>query len=108
MKKLLLAGAALSLSLAFTPLAMAQMKLGVAGPITGPNAAFGAQLKNGVEQAVEDINAAGGIMGQKITLSIGDDVSDPKQGVSIANKFAGEGVKFVIGHFQLRCHHACL
>ncbi len=100
MKKLLLAGAALGLSLAFTPLAMAQVKLGVAGPITGPNAAFGAQLKNGVEQAVEDINAAGGIMGQKIVLTMGDDVSDPKQGVSIANKFAGEGVKFVVGHFN--------
>jgi branched-chain amino acid transport system substrate-binding protein len=80
--------------------AQAQIKMGVAGPITGPNAAFGAQLKNGVEQAVEDINAAGGINGQKIQLSIGDDVSDPKQGVSVANKFAGEGVKMVVGHFN--------
>ena len=81
-------------------MANAQIKLGVAGPITGPNAAFGAQLKNGVEQAVEDINAAGGILGQKITVSIGDDVSDPKQGVSVANKFVGDGVKFVVGHFN--------
>ena len=30
----------------------------------------------------------------------GDDVSDPKQGVSVANKFAGDGVKFVVGHFN--------
>ncbi|WP_204298395.1 ABC transporter substrate-binding protein, partial [Stenotrophomonas maltophilia] len=79
--------------------AQAQIRLGVAGPITGPNAAFGAQLRNGVEQAVEDINAAGGILGQRITLSVGDDVSDPRQGVNVANKFAGDGVKFVIGHF---------
>ncbi len=78
------------------------------GPLTGPNAAFGAQLKNGVEQAVEDINAAGGILGQKITLTYGDDVSDPKQGVSIANKFAGDGVKFVVGSVQFRRHHAVL
>ena len=63
--------------------------MGVAGPITGPNAAFGAQLKNGAQQAVDDINAAGGMNGQKITLSFGDDVSDPKQGVSVANKFVG-------------------
>src|SRR5437762_5668822 len=85
---------------AFAGTAQAQIKMGVAGPLTGPNAAFGAQLKNGTDQAVEDINAAGGIMGQKIAVSYGDDVSDPKQGVSVANKFAGDGVKFVVGHFN--------
>ena len=100
MKKLLLSGIALGAALAFSGAANAQIKLGVAGPITGPNAAFGAQLKNGVEQAVEDINAAGGIMGQKITVSVGDDVSDPKQGVSVANKFVGDGIKLVVGHFK--------
>ena len=100
MKKLLLSGIALGAALAFSGAANAQIKLGVAGPITGPNAAFGAQLKNGVEQAVEDINAAGGILGQKITVSVGDDVSDPKQGVSVANKFVGDGIKLVVGHFN--------
>src|SRR4030081_664402 len=80
--------------------AAAQVKFAVAGPLTGPNASFGAQLKNGTEQAVADINASGGILGQKIVLESGDDVSDPKQGVSVANKFAGDGVKFVIGHFN--------
>ena len=100
MKKLLLSGIALGAVLAFSGVANAQIKLGVAGPITGPNAAFGAQLKNGTEQAVEDINAAGGILGQKIELSVGDDVSDPKQGVSVANKFVGDGVKLVVGHFN--------
>src|SRR3954471_19053239 len=100
MKKMLLTGVALGLGLAFSGAANAQIKIGVAGPITGPNAAFGAQLKNGVEQAVEDINAAGGINGQKLQVVVGDDVSDPKQGVSVANKFAAEGVKFVVGHFN--------
>ena len=100
MKKLLLTGIALSAVMAFSGVASAQIKMGVAGPITGPNAAFGAQLKNGVEQAIEDINAKGGILGQKITLSTGDDVSDPKQGVSVGNKFVGDGVKFVVGHFN--------
>jgi branched-chain amino acid transport system substrate-binding protein len=80
--------------------ANAQIKLGVAGPITGANASFGAQLTNGVNQAAKDINAAGGILGQKIEVEQGDDVSDPKQGVSVANKFVGDGVKFVIGHFN--------
>lgn len=100
MKKSMLAGIAAAALMLSAGMANAQIKLGVAGPITGPNAAFGAQLKNGVEQAVEDINAAGGILGQKITVSIGDDVSDPKQGVSVANKFVGDGVKFVVGHFN--------
>lgn len=100
MKKMLLTGIALGLGLAFSGAANAQIKIGVGGPITGPNASFGAQLKNGAEQAVEDINAAGGVNGQKLQVVIGDDVSDPKQGVSAANKFAGEGVKWVVGHFN--------
>jgi branched-chain amino acid transport system substrate-binding protein len=100
MKKLLLTGVALGLGLAFSGAANAQIKIGVAGPVTGANAAFGAQLKNGAEQAVEDINAAGGVNGQKLQIVVGDDVSDPKQGVSVANKFVSEGVKMVVGHFN--------
>ncbi|MTD93288.1 ABC transporter substrate-binding protein [Hyphomicrobium sp. xq] len=77
-----------------------RLKMGVAGPMTGTDAAFGAQLKNGVEQAVADINAAGGINGQQIELTVGDDAADPRQGVSVANNFLGEGVRFVVGHFN--------
>jgi branched-chain amino acid transport system substrate-binding protein len=102
MRQWLTLGLALGLGLAFADAASAQVKFGVAGPITGGSAAFGAQLKQGVEQAIEDINAAGGILGQKIAVPapIGDDRADPKEGVSVANKFVGEGVKFVIGHFN--------
>jgi branched-chain amino acid transport system substrate-binding protein len=99
MKKLTLS-LLLGASFAFAGAAHAQIKLGIAGPITGPNAAFGAQLKNGTEMAVKNINAAGGIMGQQIVTSTGDDVSDPKQGVSVANKFVGDGVKWIVGHFN--------
>jgi branched-chain amino acid transport system substrate-binding protein len=102
MKKLTTPGLALGVALALAGTAQAQVKMGVAGPLTGPNAAFGAQLKSGADQAVEDINAAGGIMGQKIAtpLAYGDDVSDPRQGRNVANKFSADGVKFVIGHFN--------
>ncbi|MFD2181051.1 branched-chain amino acid ABC transporter substrate-binding protein [Rhodoplanes azumiensis] len=95
-------GLALALAggLAATGGAQAQIRMGVGGPMTGGSAAFGAQLKQGVEQAVQDVNAAGGIMGQKIELSAGDDRGDPKEGVSVANKFAADGVKFVVGHFN--------
>jgi len=76
------------------------IKFGIGGPITGSDAAFGAQLKQGAEQAIADINDAGGILGKKISVSVGDDVGDPRQGVSVANNFVAAGVKFVVGHFN--------
>jgi branched-chain amino acid transport system substrate-binding protein len=100
MKKITTLSFALSIAMATAGTAAAQVKFGVGGPITGPSAATGAQMKNGVDQAAIDINAAGGILGQKITVTYGDDVSDPKQGVSVANKFSADGVKFVIGHYN--------
>ena len=100
MKRIITLGLAFSFALALAQTATAQVKFGVGGPITGANAATGAQMKNGVDQAIADINAKGGILNQKVTAEYGDDVSDPKQGVSVANKFAGDGVKFVIGHYN--------
>ena len=100
MKRITTLGLTLGFAIALAGTASAQVKFGMAGPITGPSAATGAQMKNGVDQAVADINAKGGILGQKITVEYGDDVSDPKQGVSVANKFAGDGVKFVIGDYN--------
>ncbi|TGV15597.1 ABC transporter substrate-binding protein, partial [Mesorhizobium sp. M4B.F.Ca.ET.143.01.1.1] len=85
MKKSLLSAVALTAFIAFSGSAWAaDILIGVAGPITGPNAAFGAQLQKGAEQAVADINAAGGVNGQQLKIEIGDDVSDPKQGISVA------------------------
>ncbi len=101
MKTIGLTGFVLAAGLAFSGAAQAaDFKMGVTGPITGANAAFGAQLQNGTQQAVDDLNAKGGILGNKIVLEVGDDVSDPKQGVSVANKFVGDGVKFVVGPFN--------
>ncbi|HWJ74104.1 MAG TPA: branched-chain amino acid ABC transporter substrate-binding protein [Kaistia sp.] len=100
MKKSLMSGLVLAASLAFSGAAHADIKIGVAGPLTGANAAFGAQLQKGAEQAVADINAKGGVLGQKLVVELGDDVSDAKQGVSVANKFVGDGVTFVVGHFN--------
>ena len=100
MKKSLLSAVALTAMVAFGGTAYADILIGVGAPITGPNASFGAQIQKGAEQAVADINAAGGINGEQLKIVLGDDVSDPKQGVSVANKFAADGVKFVIGHFN--------
>ena len=101
MQRITTLGLAVGFAIALTGnSAQAQVKFGVGGPITGPSAATGAQMKNGVDQAAKDINAAGGILNEKIAVEYGDDVSDPKQGVSVANKFAADGVKFVIGHYN--------
>lgn len=79
--------------------ASADIVIATAGPMTGQYASFGEQMKAGAEQAVADINAAGGINGEKVVLEIGDDVCDPKQAVAVANDFVGKGVVFVAGHF---------
>lgn len=79
--------------------ASAQIKIGLAGPITGQLASFGEQLKRGAEMAAADINAAGGIMGQKVELVIGDDQCDPKQARAVAERMAQQKVMFVAGHF---------
>jgi branched-chain amino acid transport system substrate-binding protein len=81
------------------PVAAQDIPVGVAGPMTGSEASFGAQLKNGAELAVADINAAGGVLGKKLRLEIGDDACDPKQARAVAEKLSGMKVQFVAGHF---------
>src|SRR6267142_2633180 len=100
MKSLKLIGLALGASLALSTTALAQdITIGVAGPMTGGESAFGRQMKNGAEQAVADLNAAGGVLGKKLALEIGDDACDPKQARSVAEKFAGAKIPFVTGHY---------
>ena len=67
--------------------ARADIQIGVAGPMTGPNAAYGQQYLAGVRAAVDKINHDGGVLGPKLAVVVGDDVSDPKQGVTVANNF---------------------
>lgn len=98
MKKLLLASSALGLMMGASA-AMADIQVAVAGPMTGQYASFGAQMRVGAEQAVKDINAAGGVNGEMLALTVGDDACDPKQAVAVANQFVSKGVVFVAGHF---------
>lgn len=100
MQALRLSGLALVAGLAFAGAASAQeTTIAVAGPMTGGEATFGRQLRAGAEAAVADINAAGGVLGKKLKLEIGDDACDPKQARSVAEKIAGMGVPFVAGHY---------
>jgi len=75
------------------------IEIGVAGPMTGQYASFGEQLRRGAEMAVKDINAAGGVLGKKLKLEIGDDACDPKQAVAVANDMVKKKIVFMAGHF---------
>ena len=76
------------------------IRIAVAGPMTGDQSKQGNDLKNGVELAVAEWNNAGGLLGKRIELLVGDDQHDPKQAVSLANKFVNSGVVGVIGHWN--------
>jgi branched-chain amino acid transport system substrate-binding protein len=59
---------------------------GVYGPMTGPAAESGGQIKNGAIMAVEEVNAAGGILGRQIKLVFGDTESKPSAGVAMMER----------------------
>jgi branched-chain amino acid transport system substrate-binding protein len=100
MKSLKLIGLAFGASLALSTAAFAQdTTIAVAGPMTGGESAFGRQMKNGAEQAVADLNAAGGLLGKKLALDVEDDACDPKQARSVAEKIGSAKIPFVAGHY---------
>lgn len=84
--------------LVFASPAYADISIGYAGPISGSYAALGEPVLKGVEVAIADINAKGGINNEKLVLERADDACDPKQAVNVANQFASKKVKFVVGH----------
>ena len=76
----------------------ADIAIALAGPLSGPAATYGEQTRAGVEAAVADINAKGGINGEKLVLTVEDDACDGKQAVAVANKLVNRKVVAVIGH----------
>ena len=74
-------------------------KFGVAGPMTGQYANYGASHKAGAEIAVAELNAAGGVNGGQASFAIGDDLGDPKEAVLVAQKYIDDKqILFVDGH----------
>ena len=91
--------AALALGLnGASALAADDLTIAVAGPITGPVASIGEQMKRGAEAAAAAINEAGGVDGRKIKIVVEDDACDPKQAVAVANRIVSQQIKFVDGH----------
>jgi branched-chain amino acid transport system substrate-binding protein len=75
--------------------------LGVSGPLTGPNAQYGAQWKQGFDLALDEILAAGGVNGRKLAYRFEDSQSDPRQSVAIAQKFVSDpAIVMELGDFS--------
>ncbi|NNG05666.1 MAG: branched-chain amino acid ABC transporter substrate-binding protein [Inquilinus sp.] len=79
--------------------AQADIVIATAGPMTGQYASFGEQMARGAALAVQDLNAAGGVLGQQVQIVVGDDACDPRQAVSVANQMVNQGVVLMAGHF---------
>jgi branched-chain amino acid transport system substrate-binding protein len=97
MKTKLLTSVTIAASLSFASAAWADITIGLIAPLTGPLAAYGDQVKNGAEAAVDAINKNGGVKGEKLVIKLADDAGDPKQGVSAANGLVADSVHFVVG-----------
>jgi len=85
--------------------AEAEILIATAGPMTGVYAWAGERYQRGAAMAVDDLNARGGVLGQRVELIVGDDFCDPDQAAALARKLASDGVVFVAGHW---CSHASI
>ncbi|MDE0729255.1 MAG: branched-chain amino acid ABC transporter substrate-binding protein, partial [Alphaproteobacteria bacterium] len=77
----------------------AEIVIATVGPMKGPFAGLGDQMKQGTELAVADLNAKGGVLGQKVKLIVGDDACNPEVAVTVAKFVVNQGASFVAGHF---------
>ena len=76
----------------------ADIKVAIVGAMSGPVAQYGDMEFTGAKQAIADINAKGGVNGNKLVGVEYDDACDPKQAVAVANKVINDGIRYVIGH----------
>ncbi|RTZ48182.1 high-affinity branched-chain amino acid ABC transporter substrate-binding protein [Candidimonas sp. SYP-B2681] len=78
--------------------AATNIKIGIPQPMTGPATQYGDQIQAGALTAIEAINAAGGVKGQKLEPLLIDDGCEPKQAVPAANRVINSGAKFAVAH----------
>lgn len=90
--------AAALVALAMPAAALADIRIAVIAPLSGPYQPLGQEIKAGAAKAVEDINAAGGIGGEKLRLDTTDDGCRPDNAAGDATKAAARGTVFVVGH----------
>ena len=96
---LLSALASVSAAAAETNLAGKDVRIGVAGPLTTPSATFGVEMRQAVDLAIDERNAAGGVMGAKIAPEVMDDEANPEKGKAVAKALCDDPeVLAVVGH----------
>jgi branched-chain amino acid transport system substrate-binding protein len=78
--------------------ARAEIRIGIATPLTGPQAWIGEQVRVGSDLAIQDLNERGGVLGEPLAAVLVDDFCDPEQAVAAAQKLVAEGVPVVVGH----------
>ncbi|MEO7031769.1 MAG: branched-chain amino acid ABC transporter substrate-binding protein [Herbaspirillum sp.] len=89
----------LAVGMMMTSAAGAQtIKIAIAGPFTGALTQYGTMVKEGVDTAIEQINAAGGVLGKKLEAVTVDDGCEPKQGPVVANRIVNDKIHYVVGH----------
>jgi branched-chain amino acid transport system substrate-binding protein len=75
------------------------IRIGVAGPLTTPSATFGVEMRQGVDLAIDEQDAAGGVLGGKIAAAVLDDAADAEKGKAVAKALCDDPrVLAVVGH----------
>ena len=98
MKKILVAALALvMLMTACCAVAEDTVKIGGLSPLTGAVAVYGLAVQAGVDYAVDEINANGGVLGKQIEFVWRDDQGDPAYAVSMFNQLVGEDIVALVG-----------
>ena len=78
--------------------AQAEIKVGIAGPLSGSSLNVGQQQEIGALKAISDLNDNGGLLGQEIVVISVDDACEPEQAKAAARQLVSEEVNFVVGH----------
>jgi branched-chain amino acid transport system substrate-binding protein len=95
----------MALAAAAPPRAAAEIPIGFANPLSGPLSLSGERNRIAVEMAVSNLNARGGVLGERVRLITADDVCGLERAVDAARVLVGAGVRFVVGH---ACSHSSL
>ncbi|MEN8690339.1 MAG: branched-chain amino acid ABC transporter substrate-binding protein [Desulfobacterales bacterium] len=83
--------------------AQTEIKVGIAGPLSGSSLTAGEQQEIGAQKAFEHLNNKGGLLGKEIVVISVDDACEPRQAKAVARQLVSEGVVFVLGHLCSAC-----
>ena len=75
------------------------LAIGVAGPMSDRYASYGQEVLAGVKLAVDDLNAAGGVLGRRLVLKTDNDQCTRDGATSAAQRLVTQGVHVVVGHY---------